>query len=748
MSKNKKIVLRNLVSIEDISSIDLQKVHDNIQTEIKADIENKFKMKYKEGISIILKILSKPFRNRTKKELGEIFEFLSICNFPEYVKDDIEISNLQQLFYFACQFMSTKRYRKGDVIYNEGGNNDYIYLVVEGNVGLYNIKKNECEMSALEYYNYLYSISQDRYLISNTIKINKDIYPVFKINDLEKINEFYFKFKLIEYVENYESEKIDKLLNEYQKTKEDIKYDKVLDNTITQDEYCEELKNNLSNNEKFYFDFLKKDKKNKIFKIECDLVHTIIEKNFFGNYDINKKDALRENTAIVLNDNTLLLYINKNSYIECIFAEEQNNKNKEIEPIYLNTFFKSIRHSVFVNKFYYNFEKIILFKDENLFNENEKLNYVYFLREGKVEVYLKNKNIFYLFDNINYLKMLDKEFRLKEENFNFQSDVKKLLDSLEQKKYNLPLFTYDKIECFGLFEYFFNIPTIYNVRIVSEKAKIFRINLSEIVNEEDKFEDQKLFKESIEQNSKQIVKNILERLIYFRNTILKKNDIEYNKESIIISYHYYNNFDIKKAKNNKKIINEINKYEYNKIMNELNKKSSALRKISSLTNKSQNSIKLVNNPIKIKNEINNYFTEESGYLKTNVGVQVDNSFDKYNENDKKYINLENDASFLRFKLLQNKIEKSKRNFENNNAFFSQEINIIYPKINKPRILKSPKERKKIYTRNSSEILPSISYDFINRNKSPNYYAIKKFYNQYDNNNLKRWFIHLKKNKKV
>ena len=94
MSKNKNNVLRNLVSIEDISSIDLQKVHDNIQTEIKEDIENKFKMKYKEGISIILKILRKIFRNRTKKELGEIFEFLSICNFPEYVKDDLEFSNL------------------------------------------------------------------------------------------------------------------------------------------------------------------------------------------------------------------------------------------------------------------------------------------------------------------------------------------------------------------------------------------------------------------------------------------------------------------------------------------------------------------------------------------------------------------------------------------------------------------------------------------------------------------------------
>jgi hypothetical protein len=244
-----------------------------------------------------------------------------------------------------------------------------------------------------------------------------------------------------------------------------------------------------------------------------------------------------------------------------------------------------------------------------------------------------------------------------------------------------------------------------------------------------------------------MVKNLLERLIYFRNTILKKNDIEYNKESIINSYNYYNNFDIKKAKNNKKIFNEINKYEYNKIIKELNK-NSALRKISSLTNKSQNSKNLINNPIKIKNEINNYLTEESGYLKTNVGVQVDNSFDKNNENDKKYINLEKDASFLRFKLLQNKIEKSKRNFENNNVFFSQELNIIYPKINKPRILKSPKERKKIVTRNTSEILPSISYDFINRNKSPNYYAIKKFYNQYDNNNLKRWFIHLKKNKIV
>jgi len=742
---NTKNVLRNLVSIEDISQIDLQKVHDNIQTEIKEDVENKFKLKYKEAIPIILKILNKPFRNRTKKELGEIFEFLSICNFPEYIKDDLEFSNLQQLFYFTCQFMSAKRYRKGDVIYNENANNDHLYLIVEGKVGLFNIKKKVDEMSALEYYNYLNTISQDRYLLNNTIKCNKEIYPVFKINDLEKINDFYFKVKLIEYVENYESQKMENLLNEFQKTKEDIKYDKVLDNTITQDEYCEELKNNLSNNEKFYADFLKTNRKNKIEKIECDLVHTIIEKNFFGNYDIHKKNGLRENTAIILNDNTLLLCINKNAYIECIFAEEQNNKNKEIEPIYLNTFFKSIRHSVFVNKFYYNFEKIILFKNEKLFEENEKLKYVYFLREGKIEVYLENKNIYYLFENINYLKMLDNEFRIKEENYNFQSDVIKLLKSLEQKKYNLPLFTYDKIESLGLFEYFFNIPTKYNVRIVSDKAKFFRINLSEIVNEEEKFEDQDLFKKTIEQNSKQIVKNLLDRLIYFRNTILKKNDIEFNKESIIKSYDYYNNFDIKKVKNNKKIFNEINLNKYHKIMKKINKKDSILRKISSINNKSENSIKLVNNPMIIKNEINDYLTEDRGYLKTNV---INNSNDNNNEEDKKFIDLKNDAIYLRFKHLQNKIEASKKNFEKNNAFFSQELNHILPKIKKPRILKSPKERKKIITRNTSEILPSISFDFINRNKNPNYYAIKNFYNEYDNNNLKRWFIHLKKSKKM
>ena len=104
--------------------------------------------------------------------------------------------------------------------------------------------------------------------------------------------------------------------------------------------------------------------------------------------------------------------------------------------------------------------------------------------------------------------------------------------------------------------------------------------------------------------------------------------------------------------------------------------------------------------------------------------------------------------FLRFKHFQNKIENSKRNYENNNVLFSKDLSVIFPKINKPRFIKSPKERKQIISRNSSEILPSISFDYINRNKSPNYYAIKNFYNEYDNICSKRWFMHLKKLKKI
>ena len=101
----------------------------------------KIKRTYYQLIPVAQKVLKKLLRNRTPKDISDLYEFLENTRFSFNMRDEIEEGHLdlQQLLFFSIQFMSIKYYNKNDVVYYEGDIAENIYVLLQGEVNLFRI---------------------------------------------------------------------------------------------------------------------------------------------------------------------------------------------------------------------------------------------------------------------------------------------------------------------------------------------------------------------------------------------------------------------------------------------------------------------------------------------------------------------------------------------------------------------------------------------------------------------------------
>ena len=146
-------ILNNLNEINSDNQINQNDNNDSITLSSK-----KLKRTYKQLIPLTQKILKKGVRNRTPKDISDLYEFLENTRFSFNMRDEIEEGHLdlQQLLFFSTQFMTMKTYNKKDVIYYEGDVAENIYVLLEGEVNLFKINYINKEMRPHEYYRSLY----------------------------------------------------------------------------------------------------------------------------------------------------------------------------------------------------------------------------------------------------------------------------------------------------------------------------------------------------------------------------------------------------------------------------------------------------------------------------------------------------------------------------------------------------------------------------------------------------------------
>lgn len=752
------------LSISTLNALDLDKRAHRLSIEIKeANMEKekgnlkkhqKLLATFQKQIPLIKTILSKSYRFRTIKDTSKLFDFLILTGFDEELKSDLIFTgiNLQQLFYFSSQFMSIKTFYKNNVIYYENAFNDYFYIVLDGEVNLYQMNIIEKKMKFMEYFKYLKDLNEnnnDKFILNHTINENKEKMGINKIQDLEKVDEIIFKNNLFNLIKNQNLDEINKLYEQNEKKMKNYKIDKLLSNEINFLALIDLLYNELKEIELFYMKKINSNTKIETKIIENNLIKTVKNSEYFGNFDLEKNLSKRENTAIVQSNYCILLLVNKKLYSELIINENKKIIQQEIDPIYYHSIFRATRKNVFEKRLFKKLEKIVLYKNEFIYKENDLIENFYILTEGNVEISIENKNIFFFQNLINKIKNffpsnIKKQF---EDEINLKNKLKYIKNELESKKFNQKIFILDPIKTFGLIEHSYNNnKSFYNIKIISDIAKFYKININTLINQtEGKIDDYELIKKEIEFHSDILIKSFLERLIIIKNSFLKKFDVEYSFQSKLNEDNFYNSLVVHDLKNNMKNVNNNNLIQIKNFKLITKNKKKTHIKNSPILNTDFND-NYNNNFIKIP-EINNYLINEK-LNKKNILLTETN---KSNEN----LHLKTSSIQIEkknFDELKKSIEKDKKTYI---EFFNTKTLPSIIKINKTpnKISFNPFENnfkiKNLYKsyneysnkKNKEKLVTNFPKKIVNKN----YMAVKEFYKSYQNERLKNGFNNTKLN---
>ena len=487
----------------------------------------------------------------------------------------------------------------------------------------------------------------------------------------------------------------------------------------------------------------------------------------FGEIALIKKT--RRNATIKSADNTICLSISKNEYNEAMNEIESKKLVKEIESFKKTfQFFNCINNEKMITLFN-NLSKIVLYRGDYLYRQNDINEYIYLVVKGSFEVYsyisyswlneyydyiedslgnilyymISNNNLKYnelqdIIKNIKInaeispMKNLDKNL-LNDEDYNISHMRKKIKDNLllikndeehiNDKKniFRIDLNKVDYTDIFGLEDSFDFKKKFFTVKITSKKAELKCIKVTDFLKViwNSKFPDLLYFLKFII-NKKYILKNkIINSLKNLEKKILFGLDIRY--ENLI---NYNNNLynAKKKSSDNKDNIDNICLKE---------KLENNFFKGKRLNKKKENELNRVVSAIKIKG----YKMSIQDLLDTKINIL---SNDK-TENKKKIFKNNNS---INLKILNN-IYKARKS---NPHLFKFKKKIFYKSFSSS----SGKNREKNESFSSS---PGISKKITNYTSFRNYNnknEISKLSNdncqneEINNNNLEKNIIKLNK----
>jgi hypothetical protein len=330
-----------------------------------------------------------------------------------------------------------------------------------------------------------------------------------------------------------------------------------------------------------------------------------------------------------------------------------------------------------------------------------------------------------------------------------------LKNTLSEKK-NYSLFKINTNECFGLFEFLYNNrKAIYNLKVLSDKAKIYKMNIDDfLLEKEGHIEDIELLRRSIKLEGKAQLEKTFERLIELKKSIVMKVDYEFSKKNNEILDNYYNHkFDIFSVKNNMRIVNNnqnINNHMKHIFVNKLSRNNHLENKkrYSLLYIDTENSVQS-NSSLKRNDYSSDFVRKNNNNENLNQRRKVNQkSLINYSQNNDKDIYLD-EVKFLKKQIKEDSefyfekpnIEvpilpfiKGSRSIPRENSYVRlQKLSQSNSRIN----LKKSKDINNINP--SNELFKSYAPN-LNREKKINYLAIKEFYNKFNYGRLRNLLI--------
>ena len=417
-----------------------------------------------------------------KSKLVELFRFR---NSNEEILDKLLINSCINCKYKFLE-KECELYKKNDLV-------DNFYIIIKGKIGVYKAFNKIKYMSGFKYFQYLYDLymKNENYILKIVLKQNYNIFPIkesmlpeLNINVAYKLIEKYKKNKE-QFINNSSFYSIDDILKEC--------FFNPLNYVIN---------NNIINDNHFNYELLCETKiQNIVNIIEYQLIQEYINdhyiepidnKTFIINYKSNFENYKNNDNNYIIKDRRLYMaktlsdthicYFNLNNYYNILITEYNKILHKDAKFLIDNFIFKYI-YKQFEEKYFSFFEYIELNINQFLFEENQSLEYIYFLKEGIVE-FSMNKNIFQIYSLLEELNLImERKKNQKEEKLNSCNNHMKLDNNNNNiiKKYfgsnshEIKLVILEKSDNIGIECLYFDINYFYSVKIIRKPAILYRI---------------------------------------------------------------------------------------------------------------------------------------------------------------------------------------------------------------------------------------------------------------------------------
>jgi len=555
----------------------------------------------------IIEILNK----HQDKSLEEISILKNFCLqktkiVEKFEKDNVEESSYDMLLSLSLPSSYYKNIKNmNTTIINIGEQGDYLFIILSGKAGKYDIQKINADMPGYEYYLLLnsYKVNNDKYLLEKTISENNISFPI-DLEDIDNINKIVLKILLNKqerkmlpnYLDlilekacvKYSDFKLESYIEKIERRNKSMLTELDLDNMSIEEKVIEfqklmifniqEAWNTAYRNEKkileelnfIDIEMIKKymfltNTKNieNITYYKCHFNKTLEEMDYFG--DIEHKIYI--NKIISLTDDLQLFCFKTELYNEFVRRVKSKLLSNKINFLLENFFFGSIFKGFF-EKYYFKYFEITHYKMKQIIiKENDPILFCYFIKSGKVKLssnrsIIENHILIELIKNIisknsKYKDDLNSNINLNELYSEIKNNIEYLNDEVNTKN-NTHLMTLQANNCIGCELYYYGLNSLYTAEANSEEVEVYKIPIDKLMKILKDKNNKALF--YFEKYSEERLKLFFERLIKLNNMLL----LNMKKTKIRKFGNLYNFERIepkkKNSRNNKKLNNIINKF--------------------------------------------------------------------------------------------------------------------------------------------------------------------------------------------
>ena len=503
-----------------------------------------------ETIKKILSIVNKSYNIRNEEENKYLISFFKDSQISNKLNSDFLNTNLktEQLVHFISQFLSVQIFDKNDIIYTFEEKAEMIYIILRGNVGIYEIEYTYEDMNFEDYLLYLFNEKKlydikkfkiekedkeelekefvDDYILKIILEENKNIYKIKNFSDISKLMDILFLIKIYNECHENEGQNLMELYNKNNYSYNTFNYEKLLNGEMNLNEFRGYISSLITEKEYYYMNNLTPFI-NTIKKIKYVRKKYLNENDLFGNFEIINTKPLRNETARCESKKVLLLSINKKIYSTLINNQQKHFRQNELNYFHKGYLWRNINKKYFQSNIYSQFNIKSYTMGEELLKGNEKINNFYIMKEGTLEMSLNNISILELKELIIKLyDLIKKEINL---DINLNKKIKypfqKIKDALNIKR-KFIIYTCQK-DIFGEYELYFNYPTVFTATVVSKDIKLFLYsykNFTEVSNV------MYQLKNALKISAIKKLQYIIERLIMVYDSYINKIDKELQRK--------------------------------------------------------------------------------------------------------------------------------------------------------------------------------------------------------------------------